>query len=219
MPLAYGLASKPVEADTGPEQRIGEALRAAFAIPSFWLLNAGFFVCGFHLAFVGVHLPGFLSDRGFDPWLATVSLTIVGLTNIAGSYACGVLGGKYSKKNLLSLLYLARAAIFLLFILTPVTELTVMIFSAAIGFLWLGTVPLTSGLVGHIFGTRYMSMLFGIVFMGHQFGGFLGAWIGGYAYDTFGSYDAMWWLSIALGIASAAIHWPITEKPAAVAAA
>ena len=219
VPLAYGLTSKPVETDTGPEQRIAEALRAAFAIPSFWLLNAGFFVCGFHLAFVGVHLPGFLSDRGFDPWLATVSLTIVGLTNIAGSYACGVLGGKYSKKNLLSLLYLARAAIFLLFILTPVTELTVMIFSAAIGFLWLGTVPLTSGLVGHIFGTRYMSMLFGIVFMGHQFGGFLGAWIGGYAYDTFGSYDAMWWLSIALGVASAAIHWPITEKPAAVAAA
>lgn len=219
VPLAYGLASKPVEADTGPEQKIGEALRAAFAIPSFWLLNAGFFVCGFHLAFVGVHLPGFLSDRGFDPWLATVSLTIVGLTNIAGSYACGVLGGKYSRKNLLSLLYLARAAIFLLFILTPVTELTVMIFSAAMGFLWLGTVPLTSGLVGHIFGTRYMSMLFGIVFMGHQFGGFLGSWIGGYAYDTFGSYDAMWWLSIALGVASAAIHWPISEKPVAVAAA
>jgi len=102
---------------------------------------------------------------------------------------------------------------------TPVTEMTVMIFSAAIGLLWLGTVPLTSGLVGHIFGTRYMSMLFGIVFMGHQFGGFLGAWIGGYAYDTFGSYDAMWWLSIALGVASAAIHWPITEKPVAVATA
>ena len=129
-----------------------------------------------------------------------------------------MLGGRYSKKAVLSLLYLARAAVFFLFIVTPITEATVLVFGATIGLLWLGTVPLTSGLVGHIFGTRYMSMLFGIVFLGHQIGGFLGAWLGGAAYDMFQSYQAMWWLSIALGLLSAALHWPIKERPLAAAA-
>lgn len=212
VPLAYGLAGKPTETSDAPPQRMSEAFSTALKIPSFWLLNAGFLVCGFHLAFVGVHLPAFLLDKGFEPWLGTTALTVVGISNILGTYVCGVLGGHYSKKNLLSLLYLARTAVFLLFFAIPVTEATVLAFSAAMGLLWLGTVPLTSGLVGQIFGTRYMSMLFGIVFLGHQIGGFLGAWLGGVAYDVFQNYDTMWWLSIALGIISAALHWPISEQ-------
>lgn len=219
VPLAAGLSGKPA-AETGvEEQSMRAALSSAAHVPSFWLLNAGFFVCGFHLAFVAVHLPSFLSDKGFEPWLSTAALTTIGFANIVGSYGCGVLGGRFPKKTVLSLLYLARAAIFLLFIVFPVTETSVLVFSAAVGLLWLGTVPLTSGLVGYIFGTRYMSMLFGIVFLGHQFGGFLGAWLGGWAFDLFGSYQSMWWLSIALGVLSAALHWPIVERPVSVKAA
>lgn len=212
VPLAYGIAGRPAEQTSTEPQDIRQALRTASNIPSFWLLNAGFFVCGFHLAFVGVHLPAFLADEGFEPWLATAALTAVGITNIIGVYGFGVLGGLHSKKMLLSYLYLARSAVFLLFIVTPINEASVLIFGATMGFLWLGTVPLTSGLVGDIFGTRYMSMLFGIVFLGHQMGGFLGAWMAGAAFDKFGSYDVMWWLSVALGLLSAALHWPIDER-------
>ena len=174
--------------------------------------SSRFFVCGFHLAFVGVHLPAFLADKGFEPWLATAALSTVGVTNIIGVYLCGVLGGHYPKKMVLGVLYLARAGAILLFIMLPITELSVLLFGAIMGFLWLGTVPLTSGLVGHMFGTRYMSMLFGIVFLGHQFGGFLGAWLAGMAFDRFGSYDMIWWLSIVLGLISALLHWPIDER-------
>ncbi len=212
VPLAFGLATRADEQPPQDNQSLGEALRSASRVPSFWLLNAGFFVCGFHLAFVGIHLPAFLADKGFAPWLATAALTTVGLTNIIGVYYCGVLGGLYSKKKLLAVLYLARAAAFFIFIMLPVTEFSVLLFGAIVGFLWLGTVPLTSGLVGHLFGTRYMSMLFGIVFLGHQFGGFLGAWLAGATFDRFGSYDAIWWLSIALGVISSALHWPIDER-------
>ena len=217
-PLAYGLAGKPVGHDGAERQSMREAFETALRVPSFWLLNLGFLVCGFHLSFVGFHLPAFLADKGFEPWLGTTALTVVGIANVVGCYVCGVLGGRYAKKNVLSLLYLARAAAFLLFIALPITETTVLVFSAVIGLLWLGTVPLTSGLVACIFGTRYMSMLFGIVFLGHQIGGFLGAWLGGAAYDMFRSYEAMWWLSIALGLISAALHWPIAERPTAEAA-
>lgn len=161
---------------------------------------------------VRVHLPAFLADKGFALWLATAALTAVGVTNIIGVYAFGTLGGLYSKKTLLSGLYLARAAVFFLFIITPINKISVLLFGAAMGFLWLETVPLTSGLFGHIFGTRYMSMLFGVVFLGHQMGGFLGAWLAGMAFDRFGSYDAMWWSSVSLGLLSAALHWPIDER-------
>ena len=212
VPLAYGIAGGPEEPAGADSQNIRQALGTASNVPSFWLLNAGFFVCGFHLAFVAVHLPAFLADEGFAPWLATAALTAVGLTNIIGVYVCGILGGIHSKKLLLSGLYLARAAVFFLFIVTPINEVSVLLFGAVMGFLWLGTVPLTSGLVGDIFGTRYMSMLFGIVFLGHQFGGFLGAWLAGMAFDRFGSYDVMWWWSVALGLFSAALHWPIDER-------
>lgn len=190
-----------------------KALSVALQVPSLWLLNAGFFVCGFHLAFVAIHFPAFLADEGFEPWLAPVALTTIGITNIFGTYCCGLFGGWYSKRVVLSLLYLARALVFLLFIVLPVSQTTVLIFSVLIGLLWLGTVPLTSGLVGDLFGTRYLSMLFGVVFFGHQLGGFFGSWLAGIVFDMFGSYQAMWWLSIALGVLSAALHWPISERP------
>lgn len=213
VPLARGLSGSPPSMEDSTGQTMRQAFDEAWSNRSFWMLNAGFFVCGFHLAFLMVHLPAYLADKGFEPWLAVSALVLVGICNIIGSYGCGVLGGIYAKKNMLSLLYLLRAALFLGFILMPISETTVLVFSAAIGFLWLGTVPLTSGLVATIFGTTYMSMLFGIVFLGHQFGGFLGAWLAGYIYDAIGSYDAMWWLSVALGVLSALLHWPIAERP------
>lgn len=213
VPLAAGMSGGSDREPSAAAQGAGAAFKAACRVPSFWLLNAGFFVCGFHLAFVAVHLPAFLADKGFGPGLATAALTTVGLSNIVGSYGCALLGGRYAKKSVLSLLYLARAALFLGFIVIPISEASVLVFSAAIGLLWLGTVPLTSGLVGHLFGTRHMAMLFGLVFLGHQTGGFLGAWLGGAAFDTWGSYDAIWWLAIALGLLSAALHWPIDERP------
>lgn len=215
VPLAYGVAGKPVEAEGRGSQTLTEAFHEARRHKGFWLLTTGFFVCGFHLAFVAVHLPAYLGDKGMPPWLAAATLTLVGACNIVGTYFCGYFGQRYPKKSVLSLLYLARAAIFLVFIVAPVTETSVLLFGAAMGFLWLGTVPLTSGLVAYIFGPAYMSMLFGIVFFGHQLGGFLGAWLAGSAYDYLGSYDAMWWLSVALGVGSALLHWPIDERPVA----
>lgn len=215
VPLANGISGTPVVADDAVPQSVKEAAREASCEKSFWLLNAGFFVCGFHLAFVAVHLPAYLSDQGFEPGLAASALTLVGVCNIIGVYFCGVLGGKFPKKNVLSALYLARSFIFMAFLVVPISEVTVLAFGAALGFLWLGTVPLTSGLVAIMFGTRNMSMLFGIVFVGHQFGGFLGAWLAGYLYDVTGSYDAMWWASVGLGLLSALLHWPITERPIA----
>lgn len=214
-PLAFGIAGRRAgEMPTG-SQSMSAAFREACGAKSFWLLNAGFTVCGFHLAFVAVHLPGYLSDKGFDPWLAASALTVVGIANIVGCYLCGWLGDRYPKKSVLSSLYLLRAGIFVGFVLVPVTPLSVLIFAALIGVTWLGTVPLTSGLVGVIFGTRYMSMVFGMVFLGHQIGGFLGAWIGGYAFDVLGSYDVMWIASIGLALLSALLHWPIRERPIA----
>jgi len=213
--LAAGLARSKLPQGEAANLGLAESLREARAHRGFWLLTAGFFVCGFHLAFVAVHLPAYLADAGMPSWLAAAALTLVGICNIVGTIACGWLGGRYPKKSVLSLLYLARAAIFLLFLLTPLSETSVLIFAATMGLLWLGTVPLTSGVVAAIFGPAYMSMLFGIVFLSHQVGGFLGAWMAGWLYDRFASYDAMWWLSVALGLASAALHWPIDERPLA----
>ncbi|OAB55235.1 hypothetical protein AY600_14115 [Phormidium willei BDU 130791] len=213
VPLAAGFAGRPAPQTTAIQQSMRQAFSEAWGNRNFWLLNAGFFVCGFHLAFIAVHLPAYLADRGFEPWLAVTALTVVGIFNIFGAYMCGLLGGWYPKKNVLSLIYLSRALILLLFLVVPMSEVTVLVFSATMGLFWLGTVPLTSGLVAHIFGTAYMSMLFGIVFLGHQIGGFIGAWLAGYLYDVVGTYDAMWWLSVALGLASAALHWPIAERP------
>lgn len=215
VPLAKGIAGNPVLGNDDVAQTIREAVREASREKSFWLLNAGFFVCGFHLAFVAVHLPAYVSDQGFAPGLGASALTMIGACNIVGAYAFGILGGKFLKKNVLSALYLARALVFAAFLVVPMSTLSVLVFAAALGFLWLGTVPLTSGLVAVIFGTRYMSMLFGIVFVGHQFGGFLGAWLAGYFYDATGSYDEIWWTCVGLGLLSALLHWPIAERPVA----
>ena len=210
VPLALGTAGRPADVPGG--QSMSAAFSQALGSRDFWLLNAGFFVCGFHLAFVAVHLPAFVSDRGFEPWLGAAALTVIGFANIIGSYVFGALGDRYRKKNVLAVLYLIRAAVFAGFLFLPITPEVVLVLAGLLGLTWLGTVPLTSGLVGAIFGVRYMSMMFGLVFVGHQVGGFLGAWIGGVAFDAFRSYDVMWMLSVALGVVSAGLHWPIRES-------
>jgi len=217
VPLAAALSADP-NAGASPvakKQSIGEAIREAGGHRGYWLLNAGFFVCGFHVAFVATHLPAFIIDKGLAAGYGTAALALVGFGNIIGSWLSGVLGGRYSKRYLLSLLYFARAAVFFVFIMLPVTPASVVIFSFSLGLLWLSTVPLTSGLVAQIFGPRYMATLFGIVFFSHQIGSFLGAWLGGYFYDLTGTYEVVWWLSVALGIFSGLVHWPIDERPLA----
>ncbi len=218
MSLALRAGSAETLAKPAP-QSLGDALAEAGGHRGYWLLVTGFFVCGFQVQFIGTHLPGFLSDTGQAAWLAAWALATVGLFNLAGTLGAGWLGGRFRKKYLLSVLYLLRAGLFLAFIQFPVTETSVLVFSAVLGLLWLSTVPLTSGIVAQIFGPRYMGTLFSIVFLGHQLGSFCGVWLGGVFYDRTGSYDAAWWLAIALGIAAALIHWPIDDKPVARTAA
>ena len=206
-PNIQSAAKTVIDADTG----LTAALREAAGHRGYWLLTLGFFVCGFHVAFVGVHLPSYLTDMGMAEEWGAWSLALIGLFNVAGSYFAGVLGDKYRKKNLLSALYLLRSLVILLFILLPISPVTVLLFSASLGFLWLSTVPLTSGLVAQMFGPRYMGTLFGVVFFSHQIGSFLGVWLGGYFYDTTGSYLPVWWAGVALGIAAALVHWPIKD--------
>ncbi len=214
LPLALGLR-RGGGAGAEPSQPLGVALREARGHRGFWLLTAGFFVCGFHLAFIGVHLPAYLADHALPASLGATALAVVGFCNIIGTLGCGYLGGRYPKKTVLSWLYLLRSLAIVGFLLVPISELSVLVFAAAMGFLWLGTVPLTSGIVSVIFGPACMSMLFGIVFLSHQVGGFLGAWLAGLFYDSLQSYDIMWALSVALGLLSAVLHMPIQEKPLA----
>lgn len=216
VPLALPMTAAGKGAfSAGREQTIGQALREAGGHSSYLFLTAGFFVCGFHVAFVAVHLPAYITDQGLPGELGAWALALVGLMNIVGSYASGVLGGRYPKKYLLASIYFLRAIVFAVFIMLPVSSLSVLIFSGVLGLLWLSTVPATSSLVALMFGPRYMATLFGIVFLSHQCGSFLGVWLGGYAFDTMGSYDVVWWLSVALGVASAILHLPIVERPAA----
>ncbi len=212
VPLSAGIAQRGTARLSGA-QSLSEALGEAFRHGGFWLLTTGFFVCGFQVVFVAVHLPAFLADHAMPAWLGGWALALVGLFNIVGSYACGALGQRYRKKHVLALLYIARSAVFVLFLVLPLSNASVLIFASALGLLWLGTVPLTSGLVAQIFGPTYMSMLYAIVFFSHQIGSFLGAWLGGRAYDLTGSYDAMWWFCIALGVVAALLHWPIADQP------
>ncbi|HMA16283.1 MAG TPA: MFS transporter [Kiloniellaceae bacterium] len=213
VPCAAALAARP--SHRGLHQSVGGALKEAFAYPSFNLLTLGFFVCGFHVAFIQVHLPAYITDKGLDAGLAAWALAVVGAANIVGAFSAGALGGRFSKKYLLSLLYLLRSVAIAAFVLLPISEASVLIFAAVIGLLWLSTVPLTSGLVAQFFGTQHMAMLFGIVFFSHQVGSFLGVWLGGYLYDRTGSYDIVWWAGVALGIAAALVHWPIREQAVA----
>ena len=210
-------------ATDGPDLPARDAVRQAFGHGSYLLLVAGFFVCGFHVAFITTHLPAHISSvaghshggmNTAGPAVAAWALALIGLFNVVGSYTSGVLGGKYSKRMLLSGIYLARAGVIWLFITLPPTPTVVLLFAAAMGVLWLSTVPLTSGLVAVMFGTRYLGTLFGIVFFGHQVGAFLGVWLGGVAFEQTGSFAPIWWAGIALAVIAAALHWPIVESPA-----
>jgi len=208
-----GKADAPKKAvEPTDNMTLSETLREAGTHRGYWLLTIGFFVCGFHVAFVGIHLPAYLTDLGMPAATGAWSLMLIGIFNVFGSFYAGVLGDKWRKKNLLSYLYLARSAVILAFILTPISTVSVVLFSSALGILWLSTVPLTSGLVAQIFGTQYMGTLFSIVFFSHQIGSFLGIWLGGYLFDAFGTYMPVWWAGVALGVIAATLHWPINER-------
>ena len=213
VPLAAAMMEGRRPVATGAQQSLNQALREAGGHSGFWYLTAGFFVCGFQVAFISVHLPAYLVDVKMTPAVGAMALALIGLFNIAGSFVAGYLGGRFSKKYLLSGIYILRAVIIALFLALPVTPLTVYLFAAGIGFLWLGTVPLTNGLVAQIFGVRFVSMLFGIVFLSHQIGSFAGVWLGGYLYDATGSYNLVWIGSIALGVIAAILNLPIDERP------
>ena len=189
-----------------PELGFAATLRAAFGHPSYLLLLTGFFVCGFQLAFVTIHMPPYLTDRGIDASLAAWAIALIGLFNIVGAYMAGVLGARHSNRMLLVGLYLGRAVAIAVFIALPITPASVLLFAAAMGLLWLSAVPPTSGLVALMFGTRYMATLFGIVFLNHQLGSFAGVWLGGWLYERTGSYDVVWWLSVVLSLAAALVH-------------
>jgi MFS family permease len=202
---------KTVELES--KSTLRDALSEAFSHPSFWFLCGGFFVCGFHVVFIATHLPSYVVDLGFSATTGAWALAIIGLANVVGGYSAGVLGGKYSKKYLLSGLYFGRSLVMIGFILLPPSELGIYIFAVVMGLFWLSTVPLTSGLVADMYGVRHMSTLFGLVFFSHQLGAFLGGWLGGYFYDSTGSYNIVWWISVVLGIISALAHWPIKPLP------
>ena len=195
------------------EQSAREALREAAGHRGYWLLNAGFFVCGFHIAFIATHLPAYLDDKGLGIEIGAQVLALVGLFNILGSYVFGRAGDLLRQKYVLSALYTGRSAVIALFLFLPLSHASALVFAGAMGFLWLGTVPLTSGIVGRIFGIRYLSMLYGIVFLSHQLGSFFGAWMAGLIFDATGSYNIAWGFSIALGLFAGLVHLPIADAP------
>jgi predicted MFS family arabinose efflux permease len=216
--LMVGLASQLTGrsvVDTGRRsQNWKEALSEAGFSQGYVLLTFGFFVCGFHVTFIATHMPGFIAWCGLPIHVAGTALALIGAANIAGSWLAGMLSRRYRQKNILSLIYLGRAALIAFLIVAPNTEWTIYLFSAVFGLLWLSTVPLTSGLVARMFGAQHLGMLFGLVFFSHQIGAFLGSWLGGLMYDLTGNYDAMWYASVALGLLAALLHWPIRDNPA-----
>ena len=212
-PLAFGIrkAQAPV-LSTGEDVSFTQALRDAFGTRDFWLLSLGFFVCGFQVVFIAVHLPAFLADEGIVSGVAMTVLALIGLVNIAGTYYAGLWGGRHRKPMLLSWIYLGRAVVMSTFVLLPVTSTTAYIFGALMGLFWLSTVPLTNGTVAAIWGVKHLSMLGGIVFFAHQLGSFVGVWMGGWLYDRTDSYDVAWGVAIVLSLIAAGINWPITER-------
>ncbi len=213
MPLAWGLR-EPGFATGGSHQReqsILEAMHEAFQYPSFKLLMAGYFVCGFQVVFIAVHMPSYLKDKGLSPQVASYALALIGLFNVFGTYAAGVLGQKLAKRKILAFIYVARAVAISAFLLAPLSPMSVYVFASVMGMLWLSTVPVTNALVAQIFGVAHLSMLSGFVFFSHQIGSFMGAWLGGYLYDKTGNYDIVWYIAIALGLAAALINLPIKE--------
>jgi len=213
LPLAFGLREPKGAAATTSQQSIGAALREALGHRGFQLLTAGYFVCGFQVVFIGVHMPSYLKDHGLTPDVATTALALIGLFNVFGTYAAGSLGGRLPKTWLLSGIYALRSLVIAAFVMAPLSAWSVYLFAATIGFLWLSTVPLTNAVVASIFGVRYLSMLSGFVFLSHQVGSFLGVWLGGKLYDVTGSYDAVWWIAIVLGVFAAIVNLPVSEKP------
>ena len=193
------------------EQSIWQAVQEAFRYRSFQLLMAGYFVCGFQVVFIGVHMPSYLKDHGLSPQVASYALGLIGLFNIFGTYGAGMLGQRLPKKNILAFIYLARAAAISVFLLVPLSPASVYVFSSVMGLLWLSTVPVTNATVAQIFGVAHLSMLGGFVFFSHQIGSFMGVWLGGYLYDKTGSYDVVWYLAIALGVFAALVNLPVKE--------
>jgi predicted MFS family arabinose efflux permease len=224
IPLAWGLRDDPQtlrdEATArniqNPElkQTAGQALREALSHPSYLLLTGGYFVCGFQLAFIGVHLPSYLKDHQLDPTVATTALALIGLFNVVGTYVAGALGQKWRKTWILSGIYTLRSVVMIAFILTPLSPLTVGLFAAAMGTLWLSTVPPTNAVVAQMLGVQHLSMLGALVFFSHQIGSFMGVWLGGRLYDATGSYDVVWWLAVGLGLLAAALNLPVKENEA-----
>ncbi|MFL6662110.1 MAG: MFS transporter [Rhizobacter sp.] len=211
VPLAIGLKEPAFQKAAGVQQSIGQALREAFGYPSFRWLMAGYFVCGFQVVFIGVHMPSYLKDHGLTPNVATTALALIGLFNVFGTYAAGTLGGKLPKRYILSAIYALRSLAIVVFLNVPLTPMSVYVFSSVMGVLWLSTVPPTNAVVAQIFGVQYLSMLGGFVFLSHQVGSFLGVWLGGRLYDATGSYDIVWWIAVALGIFSALANLPVKE--------
>lgn len=212
-PLAFGLRETRFGPGQAParEQTIFQALKEAFKYPSFQLLMAGYFVCGFQVVFIGVHMPSYLRDKGLSPQVASYALALIGLFNVFGTYAAGALGQRLSKKNILAFIYFARAVVIAVFIAAPLSPTSVYIFASLMGLLWLSTIPPTNAVVAQIFGIQHLSMLSGFVFFSHQIGSFLGVWLGGYLYDRTGSYDIVWYIAIALGVFAALVNLPVRE--------
>jgi MFS family permease len=215
LPLALAFRGEAGLVAGSAHLSLGAALREAIGHRSYLLLVAGFFTCGYHVAFIQTHLPPYIADAGVAPWVAAAAIGLVGLFNVIGSYASGVIAGRRSKKGLLALIYFARSAVILAYVAFPPTATSTLLFSAAMGLLWLSTVPPTSGLVALMFGPRWMATLFGIVFFSHQLGALLGVWLGGFWFDRFGSYDAVWATMVLMGIVAGLLHLPIVEQPVA----
>ena len=223
VPLAVGLHERDLGAQvSAAQQSIASAVREAVSNRSFQLLTAGYFVCGFQVVFIGVHLPSYLKDHGLDGNVATTALALIGLFNVFGTYAAGVLGQRLAKRHILSTIYLLRSLTILAFITLPLTPMSVYVFASLMGLLWLSTIPPTNAVIAQVFGAQYLSMLGGFVFFSHQIGSFLGVWLGGKLYGATGSYDVVWWLTIALGVFAALVNQPVREaavvRPAAAAA-
>ncbi|WP_300660162.1 MFS transporter [Hydrogenophaga sp.] len=215
VPLAWGLREPGFAGGVAParEQTILQALREAFRYRSFQLLMAGYFVCGFQVVFIGVHMPSYLKDNGLSPQVASYALALIGLFNVFGTYAAGALGQRMAKRHILSFIYFARAVVIAIFLIVPLSPMSVYVFASVMGLLWLSTIPPTNAVVAQIFGVAHMSMLGGFVFFSHQIGSFMGVWLGGVLYDRTGSYDIVWYLSIALGVFAGLINLPVRETP------
>jgi len=214
-PFAWGLREPGFQsgAPAPREQTIVQALREAFRYPSFQLLMAGYFVCGFQVVFIGVHMPSYLKDMGLPPQVASYALALIGLFNVFGTYAVGVLGQKFARRKILAAIYFGRSVAIVAFLWAPLSPMSVYVFSAVIGLLWLSTVPPTNATLAQIFGIAHLSMLSGFVFFSHQIGSFMGVWLGGLLYDRTGSYDIVWYLAIALGVFAALVNLPVREAP------